>query len=112
MIGVARNERIGEGFEQTRSPNYAGIAMVVVLALVATVLALFWSAGSMGGPWVFDMRPAKTQMMAPAPSGSRAAPADVVRFGAGSMGESAGSAGVAGAAEAAGYSGAVATSTP
>jgi hypothetical protein len=109
MIGMALNERIGEGLEQTRSLNYAGIALVVVLAVVATVLALFWSAGSMGGPWVFDMRPAKSQMMAPAPFGSQAAPADVVRVEAGSMGESAGSAGVAGAA---GYRGAAATSTP
>jgi hypothetical protein len=69
MIAMARNGRIGKGLEETRSSNYMGIALVAVVALVAIVLALFWSNGSMGGPWVFNMRPAATQTMAPATSG-------------------------------------------
>jgi hypothetical protein len=112
MIAMARNGRIGKGLEETRSSNYMGIALVAVVALVAIVLALFWSNGSMGGPWVFNMRPAATQTMAPATSGLQGAPGGAGSTGGGGIDGSAGSAGAAGDVGAAGSDGAAATSTP
>jgi hypothetical protein len=112
MIAMARNERIGEGLKESRSSNYVGIALVVVVALVAIMLALFWSTGSMGGPWVFNMRKATTQIMAPAASGSQGAPGAAGSTGAEDFGGSAGAAGAAGAAQAVDSPGTAATSTP